>query len=130
MSRALSKPAESAAEEYGAGAPIEQCMLGQQEIWRIISEAARTSSRVALNAQAQRIAKGFAAAGFTTEAVADAIVYAAVDCGVSFETRSGWRPTVEIPRVLTLVGKRKKARAEKAAKARPTFAGVPIPASV
>jgi hypothetical protein len=104
-------------------------MLVQQEIWRIVSEAARTGSRVALKFEAQRIAKNHPGVGFSEQAVTDALVYAAVDTGVAFETRNGRRPTVEIPRILSLVGKRKRASAEKPAKSRPTFAGVPIPAT-
>jgi hypothetical protein len=128
MSRALSTQAELLAKESGTGAPIEQCMLVQQEIWRIVSEAARRGARIGLKQEAERIAREFPAEGFTVASVADAIVYAAVDCGVTFETRPKSRPTVEIPHILSLVSKRRKPRAEKPSKARPTFAGVPIPA--
>ena len=126
MSHARSKPAIGAIEDPKAGIPIEQCLLVQDEIWRIVADAARSGSRLSLGKQARRIAGNYPAAGLALQSIMDALVYAAVDCGVAFEVAgSAARPTIDVPGLFAFVGKKRKS----GAKTRPTFAGVPIPAT-
>jgi hypothetical protein len=129
MSRTRNKPAYDGVQDSAIGADeIEQCLLVQQEIWRIVTGVSRSKTLLPLAAQARRIAGLFPASGFTKENVADALVFAAVDSGVGVEVRvSPRQQPVAAPGLLSLVGKSKKARSEK--KTRPTFAGVPIPAT-
>ncbi len=124
MSRARSKPVKNRAE--GSSIPIEQCLLVQDEIWRIVSNAARSKARLSLSKQAQKIAGGYPAAGLSPQTIADALVYAAVDCGVAFEIARP-APRQAIPGFLALVGKKRNQETE--GRTRPTLAGVPIPAA-
>jgi hypothetical protein len=127
MSRTRHKPKLSV-ERPESGVPIEQCLLVQDEIWRIISEAARTGTRLSLNKQSEKIASGYSAAGFSPENIADALVFAAVDCGVAFEVPlPAPRPALDMPALFGLVSRKRKQQTD--GKVRPTFAGVPIPAA-
>jgi hypothetical protein len=127
MSRARSsKSAKSAVQVIEVGVPIEQCLLVQDEIWRIVSNAAHSNSRISLGKQARKIASSFPATGFSLQSITDALVFAAVDCGVAFEVATP-APRQAIPGFLALVGKKRKVESE--AKLRPTFAGVQIPAA-
>jgi hypothetical protein len=127
MSRTRTKPRFSV-ERPEAGVPIEQCLLVQDEIWRIVSEAARTGARLSLKKQAEKIGSGFQSAGFSYEGIADALVFAAVDCGVAFEVAlPASRPALDMPALFGLVSRKRKQQSD--AKVRPTFGGVPIPAT-
>ncbi len=126
MSRARNKSAKSAVQVLEVGVPIEQCLLVQDEIWRIVSNAAHSNSRLSLGKQARKIASGYPATGFSLQNITDALVFAAVDCGVAFEVASP-APRQAIPGFLALVGKKRKPESD--ARMRPTFAGVPIPAA-
>jgi hypothetical protein len=122
MSRARGKPTKNEIRGSEEGVPIEQCLLVQEEIWRVVSDVARTETRLSLEKQARKIAGVFPAADLSPESIVDALVFAAVDFGVAVEPA----PRQPRSRLLSLVGK-KKTRGE--GKARPTFAGVPIPAT-
>ena len=128
MARIRTKPADDTLGD--AGAPIEQCLIVQDEIWRIVLEAARTESRLSLAQQAKRIADAFPASGLTHESISDALVFAAIDAGVMIEIRkpvTRQAPTIDVPGIFAFVGRGRKARGGQ--RARPTFAGVPIPAT-
>lgn len=129
MSRTRSKPAENSVQESAGADEIEQCLLVQQEIWRIVTGASRSQSLLPLAAQAHRIAGLFPASGFTQENIADAIVFAAVDSGAALAVRTPalQQPSVA-PGLFSLVGKKRKPSGGKSA--RPTLAGVPIPANL
>jgi hypothetical protein len=109
-----------------AGVPIKQCLLVQQEIWRVVSEAAKSGLTFSPREQAERIAAEFPAAGFSSTNLADALVYAALECDLVCAPR----PTVRRQRppivdLIALVGGRRKTR--EAEHPRPRFAAAPIP---
>ena len=78
-------PAEIHSNEVEHIAPHEQCLRVQDEIWRVVSEAAESGASVAAGSHAARIAGKFRQAGLAPQAIVDAIVYAAVDAGVALE---------------------------------------------
>ncbi len=126
MSRAHSKPTKNRAKGSEAEISIEQCLLVQDEIWRIVSNAARTEACLPLWKQAQKIAGGFPAADVSLQSIADALVYAAIDRGVAIEVVTP-APRQAIPGFLSLVGKKRKQESD--GRTGPTFASVPIPAA-
>jgi hypothetical protein len=136
MARVRTKPAKQATGDAEAGVPIEQCLLVQDEIWRVVSEAASNGVRLSLSGVAQKIASAFPAAGLTLQNVADALVYAAIEYGVAFEPRPKPVrqptvrnvPSIDVPGLLAFVGRRRKSQGGER-QSRPTFAGLPIPAT-
>ncbi len=132
MARARSKPTENTVAEGEVGVPVEQCLLIQDEIWRIVSDAERHDSCLSVTREARNIADAFPASGLSEQNIIDALVFAAVDIGVAVEiakpaTRPAQRPTIVVPGLLALVGGRRKAANPQ--KPRPTFAGVAMPAT-
>ena len=126
MSRARSKPTTNEGSE--AGAPIEQCVLVQEEIWRAVLDAARGEAPLSLSKQVRKIARGFPAAGLSTRDIADALVYAAVDRGVAVEvTNPAPHQALDISGLLSLVGRKRKTQAD--AKLRSSVIGAQIPAT-
>ena len=63
----------------------EQCLLIQEEIWRVVADAERSGSSICAGAVAQRIESVFSASGLSGRNIADAVIYAAVDAGVAIE---------------------------------------------
>ena len=108
------------------GIPVEQCVLVQDEVWRIVSEAARDGARLSLSRQAKAIAKAFPDAGVTSDLVADALVFAAVDRGVAIEARRSM-PAIDVPGILALVGGKRKSRDRR--KAGSGLTGLAVPAT-
>ncbi len=128
MARARTKPTKEDVGNSGVGVPTEQSLLVQEEIWRIVSDAAETGSRLSLARTAQKIASDFPTAELSPVAITDALVFAAIEAGVAFETRlPARRHTVVVPGLIALVGGRRKSRGE--GRAQPTLAGVPMPAT-
>ncbi len=128
MSRSRNKPTSNTAESSEAGVAVEQCLLVQEEIWRIVSDVAQTDSRLSLEQHAQKVAGAFPGAGLSPTSIADALVYAAVDFGVPIEVKSSApRSAAKVQGLFGLVGRRRKARS--GAQGRPTLAGVPLSAT-
>jgi hypothetical protein len=128
MSRSRSKPTTNTAEAPEAGVAVEQCLLVQEEIWRIVSDVAQTDSRLSLGQHAQKVAGAFPGAGLSPTSIADALVYAAVDFGVPIEVKSpALRPAAKVQGLFGLVGRKRKTRS--GAGGRPTLAGIPLPAT-
>ena len=63
----------------------EQCLLIQEEIWRVVADAERNGSSICAGAVAQRIESVFSASGLSSRNITDAVIYAAVDAGVAVE---------------------------------------------
>lgn len=125
MARARSR---SAKREIGvAGVPIEQCLLVQQEIWRIVAEAEREGSELAVWAEARRIAVDMPASGFSLANIADGLVYAAVDLGVRLKAHpAAERPAPAVSSLMALVRGRKARLPERP---QPVFGGTALPAA-
>jgi hypothetical protein len=61
------------------------CLPVQDEIWRLVGEAADTGVPVSVSKLSQELAGRFPQSGLTVSAIADAVVYASVDAGVLLE---------------------------------------------
>ena len=124
MARGRSKPATGETGDGEAGILVEHCLPIQDEIWRIVLNAGRLQTPLSLAEQSRKIAAMFPSAKLTPAQVADALVFAAVDAGVAFQTRALPKrqvPTIELPgRFFRLSGKRKQRAAD-----RPNFATDP-----
>jgi hypothetical protein len=57
----------------------------QDEIWRVVDEAEKKGSNISLVSATRTIESAFPNAGLTTQDIADALVFAAVDAGVPLE---------------------------------------------
>jgi hypothetical protein len=126
MSRARSKPTMNEGSETGA--PVEQCVLVQEEVWRAVLDAARSDAPLSLGKQVRKIARGLPAAGFSARDIADALIYAAVDRGVAVEvTKPSPHLALDISGLFALVGRKRKPQDD--ATARPTFGAAPIAAA-
>jgi hypothetical protein len=90
----------------------------QDEIWRIVHEAAQTGSGLSLMRRAKSICRAFPRAGFSLESISDALVFAAVDAGVLVERRRRPRrqvPTISLPAFVSGFGRRQSGTASLAA---------------
>ncbi len=120
MSRARSKPVIE--EDLESGAPVEQCLLVQEEIWRAVSDAAREESPLSLARQVRKIVRGLPAAGFSTRDIADALVYAAVERGVVVDAAvAASRQTLDISGLFARFGNKRPPQSDPDARA--TFDG-------
>jgi hypothetical protein len=63
----------------------EQCLLIQEEIWRVVANAEQTGASICAGAVARKIETVFSASGLSSRDIADALIYAAVDAGVAVE---------------------------------------------
>jgi hypothetical protein len=77
-----------AGEERALEASQQQRLLLQEQIWRIVSRAARNDMPLAAAPCAQRLQREFSRAGLSLLSITDALVYAAVDAGVVVEARA------------------------------------------
>jgi len=100
-----------------AASKNRQCLAVQNEIWRIVNEAARTGSGLTISRRAKSIFRAFPTAGFSVESIGDALVFAAVDAGVAVERRRRPRrqvPTISLPAFVSAVGRRTGTSAHRA----------------
>ena len=63
----------------------EQCLLIQEEIWRVVADAERRGASICAGTVARNIESAFSASGLSSRHIADAVIYAAVDAGVAVE---------------------------------------------
>jgi len=80
-------PAESRSSSDNTGSQEDSCRCVQEEIWRIVGEAARNGTSISTALAAREIEGAFPKSGLTTRNIADALVYAAVDAGVMLERK-------------------------------------------
>jgi hypothetical protein len=109
-------PARNRSSEENIPGPTDQCLSVQEEIWRIVEEAADSGKFIAASATVRHIESAFPQSGLSARNIADALVYAAVDAGVLLEhqqpmSRQGFRE--RLPRISFGLGR-----------ARPPSAGI------
>jgi hypothetical protein len=80
-------PAEDNSSKRQAGASHEQCLLIQDEIWRVVADAERSGGSICATTAVQKIEGAFASSGLSGRDIADALIYAAVDAGVAVVRR-------------------------------------------
>jgi hypothetical protein len=91
----------------------------QEEIWRVVSEAAQVQASLPLGREARRVANAFPASGYSLKDIEDALVFAAVDEGVVVEARPPVArevPFIEVRSLLRAAGRlrtKKGGRREK-----------------
>jgi hypothetical protein len=79
--------------EYRSGAELsgsshKECLLVQESVWRAVDKAAENGVAIAVPRMADEIGNAFPASGLSASAIADALVYAAVDAGVLVERQA------------------------------------------
>lgn len=118
MTSVSSVPAKARKADAKSGAN-EQCLLVQEEIWRVVSEAGQAATSLPLSQEARRIANASPASGYSLKDIEDALVFAAVDEGVLLEIRPPAArevPFIEVRSLLRAAGRlrgRRSGRGEK-----------------
>jgi hypothetical protein len=110
MTRSSGKPAK---HEFGDTRPrAEHRLLVQEEIWRVVSQAAETCSALSVRRQAQEILDTFPECGCSLQSISDALVFSAVDVGATVEVRPGRRalPEIDVQGFLPFVRKRRRQK--------------------
>jgi hypothetical protein len=115
-----SVPAEISADDQRTGVS-GQCLLVQEEIWRVVSEAGQAQTSLPLSQEARRIANAFPASGYSLKDIEDALVFAAVDEGVMLEIRPAARevPFIEVRSLLRAAGRLRGRRSGRGVKKPP-----------